>query len=180
MFRLKQKHTPKPQARLPPADGSKLLAAQSLHRGLLGGIGAALLLCWGWALLSMASGRVFPWISIVMGGMIGVAVQRFGRGLDWRFPMLAAVLAAVAAYGGNLLIGVFETGRYIEAAPLRVLAGLSLGTMRNFFHNTIGPVDHIYAICASAVAAFFANRRLKRHEVLGLRTSEQRSEVEPK
>jgi len=97
-------------------------------------------------------------------------VQRFGRGLDWRFPVLALVIAGVAAYAGNLMIGVFETGRHIDAEPIRVMGGVSFDTMRNFFNNTISPIDHIYAFSSCGVAAFFANRRLKRHEVLGLRT----------
>ena len=84
--------------------------------------------------------------------------------------MIAVVLAGFASYAGNLMIGVLETGRYIEADTVSVLAGLSADTMRNFFRNTIGPIDHIYAFSACGVAAFFANRRLKRHEVLGLRT----------
>lgn len=129
-----------------------------------------LLFCWLWAMLSMTSGRVFPWFSVLNGAVIGIAVQRFGRGLDWRFPVMAAVVAGLAAYTGNLIIGVFETGTYIEAAPLSVLGGLSADTMEKFFQNTINPIDHIYAFCACGVAAFFANRRLKRHEVLGLRT----------
>ena len=173
MFRLKQKHAQKRGERLPPADGRKLIAEQSALRGFLGTLGVALLLAWGWALFAMATGRVFPWFSILMGALIGIAMQRFGRGLDWRFPVMAVVIAGVAAYFGNLMIGVLETGRYIEADPLRVLAGLSADTMRNFFRNTIGPVDHIYAFSACGVAAFFANRRLKRHEVLGLRTMEK-------
>ena len=170
MFRLKQKHTPKQQSRLPPADGGKLLAEQSLARGTLGSIAVALLLCWGWALVSMASGRVLPWATILMGAIIGIAMQRFGRGLDWKYPVVAVVIAAFAAYLGNLMIGVVETGRYIDAEPVEVFRGLSMDTMRNFFRNTINPIDHIYAFSACGVAAFFANRRLKRHEVLGLRT----------
>lgn len=173
MFRLKQKHAQKRGERLPPADGRKLIAEQSVLRGFLGTLGVALLLSWGWALFAMATGRVFPWFSILMGALIGIAMQRFGRGLDWRFPVMAVVIAGLAAYFGNLMIGVLETGRYIEADPLRVLAGLSADTMRNFFRNTIGPIDHIYAFSACGVAAFFANRRLKRHEVLGLRTMEK-------
>ena len=170
MFRLKQKHTPKVSDRQPPADGRKLLAEQSVLRGVAGTIAVALLLCWAWALGSMATARVFPWFTVAMGAIIGLAMQRFGRGLDWRFPVLAAGIAALSAYAGNLMIGVLETGRYIEADAVSVLSGLSGDTMRNFFQNTIGPIDHIYAFCASGVAAFFANRRLKRHEVLGLRT----------
>ena len=118
----------------------------------------------------MVTGRVFPWFSIPIGALVGLAVQRFGRGLDWRFPVIAVVLAGFAAYAGNLLIGILETGRYIEASAGEVLRGLSGDTMRNFFRNTVNPIDHIYAFAACGVAAFFANRRLKRHEVLGLRT----------
>ena len=173
MFRLKQKHTPKKGTRLPPADGARLLAEQSVSRGLIGTFAVAILLCWGWALLSMLTAKVFPWITIVMGAIIGMTMQRFGRGLDWRFPLMALVIAGLAAYAGNLMIGVVETGRYIEEPPIRVMGGLSADTMRNFFRNTISPVDHIYAFSACGVAAFFANRRLKRHEVLGLRMAEK-------
>jgi len=170
MFRLKQKHAPKPTKRLPAADGRTLLAEQSMARGTLGSVGIALLLCWGWALFSMSAGQVFPWATILMGAMIGVAMQRFGRGLDWKYPAAAVVITGIAAYAGNLTIGILETGRYIDAEPIRVIGGLSMDTMRNFFRNTINPIDHIYAFSACGVAAFFANRRLKRHEVLGLRT----------
>jgi hypothetical protein len=170
MFRLKQKHAPKPAKRLPPADGRTLLAEQSMARGTLGSIGTALLLCWGWALFSMSAGQIFPWATILMGAMIGLAMQRFGRGLDWKYPVTAVVITGIAAYVGNLAIGILQTGHYIDAEPIRVLGGLSMDTMRNFFRNTINPIDHIYAFSACGVAAFFANRRLKRHEVLGLRT----------
>lgn len=169
MFRLKQKHTLDKRKKLPPADGRRLIAEQSALRAMLGGFAVAVLLAWTWAVFAMITGKVFPWFSIPIGALVGIAVQRFGRGLDWRFPAIAVVLAGFAAYTGNLLIGVLETGRYIEAGAGEVLRGLSGDTMRNFFRNTVGPVDHIYAFSACGVAAFFANRRLKRHEVLGLR-----------
>lgn len=176
MLRLRKKHQPDKKTRRPPADGRRLVAEQSVSRAILGSIAVALLLCWGWAMASATINKVFPWFTIVMGALIGMAVQRFGRGLDWRFPVIAMAVSLVAAYFGNLLIGVVETGRYIEEPVLRVLGGLSADTMRLFFRNTISPVDHIYAFCAAGVAAFFANRRLKRHEVLGLRTMKKDSQ----
>jgi hypothetical protein len=115
---------------------------------------------WIWALLSVETGRVFPWFSILIGTIVGLAVQRYGRGLDWRFPVIAAVLAWVGAYVGNLMIG----------SPFRVFVGLSMDTMENFFANTVSPVDHIYAFCAAAVASFLGKRRLNRREVLAMRT----------
>ena len=179
MFRLKQKHTPDKRKKLPPADGKRMLAEQSVMRGMMGGFAVALLLAWSWAEFAMLTGRVFPWFSIPIGAAVGIAVQRFGRGLDWRFPVIAIVFAGFAAYAGNLFIGVLETGRYIEASAGEVLRGLSGDTMRNFFRNTVNPIDHIYAFSACGVAAFFANRRLKRHEVLGLRTMDKTMNEEP-
>ena len=172
MFRLRQKHSIKRPAKYAPADAAQILGAQSLLRASLASIATAILLSLAWANFALNTNRVFPWFTVLMGALIGLAVQRFGKGLDWRFPLLAAVVACIAAYFGNLMIGVFETGRYIEASVPRVLAGLSLDTMENFFRNTINPIDHIYAFCASGVAAFFANRRLNRREVLAVRTFE--------
>lgn len=169
MFRLKQKHTRKPADKRPPADGNRLLAQQSFGRGLAGSIAVGLLSSWLWALVSLNTGKVFPWFTVIIGALIGIAVQRFGRGLDWRFPALAVVVAGSAAYVGNLMIGIFKTGQYVDANAGQILSGITTDTLRVFFTNTISPVDHIYAFSACGVAAFFANRRLKRHEVMGLR-----------
>ena len=173
MFRLKQKHSRPGKKKYPKPDVKRILAQASLLRGILGSLAIAALLCWIWAVQAMTTGRVFPWFSVLIGILIGFAMQRFGRGLDWRFPLGAGLVAGLAAYAGNLMIGVLETGRYIEAQPMQVIAGLSLDTMNYFFKNTINPIDHIYAICSVAVAAFFAKRRLNRREVLALRTTDK-------
>lgn len=170
MLRLQQKHSKKQQYTGPPPDAARILAQQSVGRAIGGGMAVVLVTGWAWATFSMATGRVFPWFSILIGVVAGVAVQRFGRGLDWRFPVLAAAIAWSGAYAGNLMIGILETGRYIEADPLRVFAGLSTDTMENFFALTVNPIDHIYAFTAAGIAAFLANRRLNRREVLAIRT----------
>ena len=80
-------------------------------------------------------GRVFPWFSILIGGFVGLGVQRFGRGLDWRFPVIAAVLAWVGAYVGNLMIGIVETGRYIEADFVQCICRTVAGHDGEFFRQ---------------------------------------------
>ncbi len=147
-----------------------ILAQQSVGRAVAGGIAVVLIFGWIWTMLSMETGRVLPWFSILIGLIVGLVVQISGRGLDWRFPVIAAVLAWAGAYVGNLMIGIVETGRYIEARPVSVLAGLSRDTMENFFALTVSPIDHIYAFCAAGVASFLAKRRLNRREVLAIRT----------
>ena len=170
MFRLKKKHSRPGRKKYPKPNVKRILAEESMLRGILGSVAVAALLCWVWAVHAMTTGRVFPWFSILIGALIGVAMQRFGRGLDWRFPLSAGLVAGVAAYAGNLLIGILETGRYIEAQTMQVVSGISADTIRSFFRNTISPIDHIYAFCSAGIAAFFANRRLNRREVLALRT----------
>jgi hypothetical protein len=173
MFRLKQKHSQPSKKKYPKPDVKRILAEESLLRGILGSVAVAALLCWIWAVQALTTGRVYPWISILIGILIGLAMQRFGRGLDWRFPLIGGLVAGVAAYAGNLMIGVLETGRYIEAQPLQVIAGLSMDTMRYFFRNTISVIDHIYAFCSAGVAAFFSIRRLNRREILALRAKKK-------
>ena len=173
MLRLQKKHSRKQPDTGPRPDAALILAQQSVGRAIAGGIAVILAFGWLWATASVTTGRVFPWFSVLIGAIVGLAVQRFGRGLDWRFPVIAAVVAWAGAYVGNLMIGIVETGRYIEAGPLSVFAGLSQDTMENFFANTINPIDHIYAFCASGVASFLANRRLNRHEVLAIRTMDK-------
>ena len=145
------------------------MAQQSAGRAVAGGIGTLLVFGWLWASASMATGRVFPWLSVLIGALVGLAVRYYGRGLDWRFSVIAAVLAWAGAYAGNLMIGIVETGRYIEAKSFSVFLGLSRDTMENFFANTVNPIDHIYALCAAGVASFLAKRRLNRREVLAVR-----------
>ena len=170
MFRLPQKHSRKQPDTGPRPDATLILAQQSVGRAIAGGIVIVMVFGWIWTTISMETGRVLPWFSILMGMIVGLAVQRAGRGLDWRFPVIAAILAWSGAYAGNLMIGIVETGRYIEARPFSVLAGLSRDTMENFFALTVSPIDHIYAFCAAGVASFLAKRRLNRREVLAIRT----------
>lgn len=147
-----------------------------MWRAIIAGIAVVLVFGWMWAILSVQTGRVFPWFTILIGAIVGIAIQRYGRGLNWRFPVIAALIAWGGAYVDNLMIGIVETGRYIEAAPVRVFAGLSKDTMENFFENTVTPVDHIYALCAAGVASFFAKRRLNRREIHAIRTIEKDKE----
>lgn len=170
MLRLQKKHSGIQAHKGPKPDATLIFAQQSVWRAVAGGVAVVLLLGWMWAILSVETGRIFPWFTILIGAIVGLAVQRYGRGLDWRFPTIAAIIAWTGAYVDNLMIGIVETGRYIEAAPLSVFAGLSKDTMENFFANTVTPIDHIYALCAAGVASFFAKRRLNRREVLAIRT----------
>lgn len=121
-----------------------------------------------WAYSASASGRFFPWFAVVQSAAIGFAVQRSGRGLDWRFPLIAGLAAWIGAFSGNLFIALM-----FSAADTAAVATNWWVILRIFFVNTVSGIDVIYALCAVAVATFYAKRRLNRYEVLALRQYEE-------
>jgi hypothetical protein len=170
ILRLRKKHSGglEPPRRRP--DPVKLLQAQSTAGAMVGGLGALVLMSAVWTCAALLSDRVFPWFSIVQGAAIGLAVRRYGRGIHWRFPVLAAVLAWTGAFLGNFVIALPTTTGELGASAFEVLRGLTWWSFETFFDEVITVVDYIYAFSAAAVAAFWSKRRLNRHEVYALRT----------
>lgn len=158
---------------LRPLDPQKLVDAQSVGRAIVAALVATLVLGTFWMFFASVTGRVFPWFSIVQGIFIGLAVRRFGRGLDWRFPLVAGAFAWTGAFFGNLLVAIPATTSALDASWWEVVRGLTWWSLRTFFDEVITVVDHIYAFCAAAVAVFYAKRRLNRREVFALRTRGQ-------
>ena len=168
MFRLGQRHSRHLHEKRPPVDGEKLIAEQSVRAAITGAAIAIIASNIIWAYSASASGRYFPWIAIIQGAAIGIAVQRAGRGLDWRFPLIAGVAAWIGSFSGNLFIALLftpaETGHLVNSWR-RIL--------QSFFTHTVSGIDVFYALCAVAAATFFSKRRLNRHEVLALRKTRE-------
>ena len=168
MFRLRQRHSRHLDEKIPSVSVEKLIAAQSVRAAITGAaiaiIGSNIL----WAYSASASGRFFPWIAIIQGAAIGIAVQKTGRGLDWRFPLIASVAAWTGAFSGNLFIALLFT-----TAETGAVSNSWWRILQSFFANTVSGIDVIYALCAVAVATFFSKRRLNRHEVLVLRKDKE-------
>ena len=174
MMRLKQKHSKKRIGKPPPADAGLLLRMQSVRQATVAAVGSVIVVNLLWLWLATQTGKFFPWIGIVQGIIVGMAVQRAGRGLDWRFPAIAALVAAVGHFSGGFLVALSTTEIELQANAMRILRGLTIMTWQTYFDEVINPVDYIYAFCAAAVAAFYAKRRLQRHEEYALRTMQQR------
>jgi hypothetical protein len=170
MLRPGKKKTRKTDGPPPQVDPQKLKDAQSVRRAVVAAIAAILILSCFWMFFTDVTGRVFPWFSVVQGVFIGLAVRRFGRGLDWRFPLVAGVAALIGAFFGNLLVAIPVTTSALDAGWWEVVRGLTWWSIRTFFDEVITVVDYIYAFCAAAVAVFYAKRRLNRHEVFALRS----------
>lgn len=174
VFRFPMKHAPRAAAEPGAETGAELVEDQALASAALAGIVAVAVFSVLWTMLSTLFGRIFPWLTLAMGMLVGLVVRRAGRGLDWRFPALAAGLAVLGCLAGNVLVAAAFTAERESMSTLSVLLGVTSMTWPVFFDEVMTPADAVYALFAAAIAAFYANRRLSRTEYLALRTWEQR------
>jgi len=145
------------------------VSAQSLRNAMTAGLIAIIVFCMLWIALTSITNRVFPWMTVLLGAMLGFAVRRAGRGVDWRFPTLAAVLALLGALLGNVAVAAAYTAETFDTGTLQVLRSVTSMTWPVFFDEVLTAADGFYAVLAAGLAAFLANRHLTRSQYYALR-----------
>lgn len=173
VLRLRKKHLPKNKREPTPEEGQRLIDAQSMLNAILASVITIIAFGIVWSMLSTLIGSIYPWMTMVMGVFIGLAVRRAGYGLDWRFPVIAAVFAIVGSLAGNVIVAAAFTAPELGTDTLTVLRSLTALTWPVFFDEVMTPADIVFALFAAGIAAFFANRRLTRDQYLALRTLEE-------
>lgn len=175
-LRLPRKHGPGTRRNVSADDGERLVAAQSMRNAVLAGAIAIIVFCGLWTAVTALLGKVFPWMTVLLGLMLGLAIRRAGRGVDWRFPALAGVLTLLGALLGNVVIAASYTAETFGTGTLQVLGAVTRMTWPVFFDEVLTAADGFYAVFAAALAAFYANRRLSRSEYHALRLWRDRSD----
>ncbi len=169
VLRLRKKHLPKARREPTAEDARRLLAAQSVRNAVVASLITVILFSILWSMLSTLVGSIYPWMTLIQGMLIGLAVRRAGLGLDWRFPTIAALFAAAGALVGNIVVAAAFTAPELGTTTLNVLRNLTALTWPVFFDEVMTPADLVFALFAAALAAFYANRRLNRDQNLALR-----------
>jgi len=174
IIRLRKKHLPQVDRKPTLDDARRLRAAQSVRNGIMASLVVIILFSILWSMLSVTFGRIFPWLTLLLGFFIGHAVRRAGRGLDWRFPVLAAAFALLGSLLANIVVAAAFTAPILGTTTLAVLSNLTVMTWPVFFGEVMTPADLVMALFSAAIAAFYANRRLTRAEYLALRSWEEK------
>lgn len=169
IFRLRKKHEPSAREKPDAHHGARIVAAQSVRNAVMASLIVVIAFAVVWSLASVTLGRVFPWMTLVLGLILGYAVRRAGQGIDWRFPVIAATFAFAGSILGNVVVGAAFAARELGTTTLTVLGSASEFTWPTFFDEVITAADVIYAFSAAGIAAYFANRRLDRREFQALR-----------
>ena len=116
---------------------------------------------------------MFPWLTLVQALLVGLVVRRAGRGIDWRFPTVAAIIATAGALIGNIVVAAAFTAGEFDTGTLTILGSVTTMTWPVFFDEVMTGADLFYAIAGAGIAAFYANRRLTRAEYAAFRTWQQ-------
>jgi len=168
-LRLQKKHGSGRPSDVSATDGKRLLDAQSMRNALVAGLITIVIFSLFWVSLSELLNRVFPWLTVVLGFLLGHSIRLAGRGVDWRFPVLAAAMAIVGSLLANIVVAASVTAEGFGTGTLEVLTAVTSMTWPVYFDERVSFADVFFAAVAAAVAAFYANRRLTRSQYRAVR-----------
>jgi hypothetical protein len=173
VLRMRKRHTPDVQMQAKPADGQRLIDEQSVPYAVLASLVAVVLFSVLWAMVSTLLGRIFPWMTLLLGVAVGLVVRRAGQGLDWRFPLIAAGITVAGSLLANIVVAAAFTAEALDTSTLAILRAVTTMTWPVFFDEALSPVDFIYAIFGAGIAAFYSQRKLNRAEFMAIRKWEE-------
>jgi hypothetical protein len=173
VLRMRKRHTPDVQTKACAEEGRSLLQEQSIRDASIAAVIVVIVFSLLWAMLSTLTDRIFPWMTLVLGVLVGLVVRRAGMGLDWRFPALAATFSMLGALISNVVVAAAFTANALGTSTFTILRAVTSMTWPVFFDESIASADVVYGLFGAAIAAFYANRRLSRAEFLALRKWQQ-------
>jgi hypothetical protein len=168
-LRLRKKHGEGQRPDATAADGARLVRAQSLRNAIMAGLVVIVAFVALWIAVSSLTGRVFAWMTVVLGYPLGLAIRHAGRGVDWRFPTLAAAMALGGSVFSNIILAASTTAAEFGTGTLDILRAVTSMTWPVFFDEVWNIGDSFYAALSAGLAAFLAPRKLSRSQFYALR-----------
>ena len=147
---------------------------QSLLRGILAGSFAALLAATIWALLTVRMESRFGFMAVGIGLLVGNAVRWAGKGVDKKFGVIGAVLAALGCVAGNLFTLVaIVTEMVAQEEGISVIQSLLVLVLSprliiDVMVETFSPIDVLFYGLAVYWAYKYAFRNITDEERQGL------------
>lgn len=176
-LRLRKRHGDGSPVQVTAADGARLVNAQSLRQAIVASIIVTILFSVFWTTLTALFDQRFPWFTVVFGYLLGYAIRVSGRGLDWRFPLLAAFMAITGSAVANIIVAASVTADGFDVGTLQVLRSVTSMTWPVFFEEKVTIADTFFAVIAAQFAAFLANRKLTRSQYHAVRLWKKENNV---
>lgn len=173
VLRIPKRHDPGGHETPTAADGQRLIDAQSVAQACFAAFIVIVLFSMLWAMVSIAFDRVLPWMTLLLGVFVGLAVRRAGHGIDWRFPVIAALFALAGSIVANVVVAAANTAPELDTGTVNILRNITRYTWPIFFDEVMTAADFVFAAFAAGIAAFYANRTLNRRQYQAVRIWQQ-------
>ncbi len=135
-LRLRKKHGSGAPVNVSAEDGGRLVQAQSLRNAVVAALIVIILFSMFWITLSELTNRIYPWLTVVLGFVLGHSIRLAGRGTDWRFPTMAAVLALIGSLVSNIAVAASVTAEGFGIGTLEILQAVTSMTWPVFFRRS--------------------------------------------
>ena len=175
-LRLRKKHGSGKPTQITSADGERLAEAQSVRNACVMGLIIIVVFSMFWVAMSELTDRVFPWFTVVLGLVLGHGIRLAGRGIDWRFPLIAAVFAIAGSFYANIVVAASVTAEGFGTGTLEILQAVTSMTWPVFIDERMTFADAFFAVVGAGFAAYYANRRLTRSQFQALRLWQEKQQ----
>ena len=142
----------------------ELLPQQNFQNAVIFGIAATLAGAIIWALVAAAAGYVVSFVPVALGAFVGSAIRVFGKGLAWKFVVLAAALTIVGCIMGNVMAVILIEWISYNIPISEILRGITAESLIGFLIVEYQLIDAVAWVVAISVAASTAKRKLSREQ----------------
>jgi len=123
---------------------ARLRGEQNFANGFGAGAVAALIGAVVWAAVTVFTGYQIGWMALGVGILVGLAVRRFGRGVEPRFGILGAGLALFGCLLGNLFAVIGLVAVQEQTSVLAIWGVLEWGAVPGVMAATFSPMDLVF------------------------------------
>ena len=173
VLRIPKRHDPGGHETPTAADGQRIIDAQSVAQACFAAVIVIIVFSILWAMITTTFNRVLPWMTLILGAFVGLAVRRAGHGIDWRFPSIAALFALIGSVLANIVVAAANTAPELDTGTIDILKNVTKYTWPIFFEEVMTSADLVYAVFAAGIAAFYAKRTLNRRQYQAIRIWQQ-------
>jgi hypothetical protein len=150
---------PEPVFEVDQKDFSKhwqyLKKRESLAKGIVGGIGAAVGTLLLWILLVHFTGYKIGWMALLEAVAIGFSVQYLGKAVSPSFGIIGATISLISWLIGNFMTAAVSHSHKKSIGLLAVLCQMDFHKVLYFFKGGIGAVDWVIGFTATFIAFYF-------------------------
>ena len=148
---------------------ARMMAEQSIPRGLLAGIIAGLAAAFIWGLITKITEYEIGWIAIGVGFLVGISVRKFGKGLTPPFQIMGAVIAGLSVALGKVVAACMLASAMMPAdMPMgawELFTSLSIGDMIDLLKESFHGIDLLFYGFAVWEGWQFALRQITQEEM---------------